>query len=103
MFGMAMSGGWVSLNNAKGVIKNASILDARRPIQNATAIGNFGHWGEVVFIFWVTSSSFCGGSDLYLCVSDLEDLSCESEVGSRGLRVSITVLGKYICHRRQPK
>ena len=37
--------------------------------------------GEVVFIFWVISSSFCGGSDLFLCVSDLEDLSCESEVG----------------------
>ena len=37
--------------------------------------------GEVVFIFWVISSSFCGGSDLFLCVPDLEDLSCESVVG----------------------
>ena len=59
--------------------------------------------GEVVLIFWVISSSFCGGSDLFLRVTDLEDPSGECEVGGRGLRVSITDLGKYICHRRQPQ
>ena len=37
--------------------------------------------GEVVFVFWVISSSFWGGSDLFLRVPDLEDLSCESVVG----------------------
>ena len=81
MFGMAMKGGWVSLHNAKGVIKNASILDAWRPIQKATAIANFDQSGEVVFVFWVISSSFWGGSDLFLRVPDLEDPSCECVVG----------------------
>ena len=71
MFGMAMKGGWVSLHNAKGVIKNASILDAWRPIQKATAIANFDQSGEVVFVFWVISSSFCGGSDLFFVCARL--------------------------------
>ena len=38
---MAMWGGWVSLHNAKGVVKNASILVAWRRLQKATAIGIF--------------------------------------------------------------
>ena len=37
--------------------------------------------GEVVFVFWVISSSFWGGSDLFLRVPVLEDHSCECVVG----------------------
>ena len=59
MFGMSTRGGWISLHDTKGVVKNASILGAWRRLQKATAIGNFGLSGEVVFVFWVISSSFC--------------------------------------------
>ena len=51
-------GDWTRLQNAKGVVKNGSILGAWRLIQKGTAIRIFGEVGEVVFIFWVMLSSF---------------------------------------------
>ena len=59
-------GGLGQPSQSQGVLKNASILDSWRPLQNATEIAKFSQSDEVVFVFWVISSSFCGGSDHFL-------------------------------------